>query len=88
LKQGAVAIAMDAGNIPIVPIVVGNAAHVFNMPKRSFHHGTIRVKIHPSICTEIKEAEDRDTAISRILSEMREVIIDTLSEISISKNRK
>jgi len=82
LKRGSVVRALEAGNIPIVPVVVGNAAHVFNVPKRTFNPGMINVKVLPPINTELKGDESKDAAISGLLSEMRQMMLETLEKIS------
>jgi 1-acyl-sn-glycerol-3-phosphate acyltransferase len=81
-KRGAVAIAIDAGNLPLVPIVVANCAHVFHVPEKHFDSGTIRVKILDPVATVPKDGETKDEAMLRILEEVREKILVTLKQIS------
>ncbi|KAF8855802.1 acyltransferase-domain-containing protein [Acephala macrosclerotiorum] len=82
-KRGAVAIAMEAGNLPLVPIVVANCAHVFHVPEKHFGSGTIRVNVLDPVSTNLKEGETKEDAMLRILGEVREKTLVTLKEISL-----
>ena len=73
---------MDAGNLPLVPIVVANCAHVFHVPEKHFDSGTIRVKVLDQVDTNPKEGEGKDEAMLRILEVVREKTLVTLKQIS------
>lgn len=73
---------MDAGNLPLVPIVVANLAHVFHVPEKHFDSGTIRVKVLDPVDTIPKEGESKDEATLRILEVVREKTLVTLKQIS------
>lgn len=73
---------MDAGNLPLVPIVVANLAHVFHVPERYFDSGTIRVKVLDPVTTIPQNGETKDESMLRILEEVREKTLVTLKQIS------
>ena len=73
---------MDAGNLPLVPIVVSNYAHIFHVPEKHFDSGTIRVKVLDPVDTIPKEGETKDEAMLRILEDLREKTSVTLKQIS------
>jgi lysophosphatidate acyltransferase len=73
---------MDAGNLPLVPIVVANCAHVFHVPEKYFDSGTIRVKVLDPVDTAPREGETKEGAMLRILEDVREKTLVTLKEIS------
>ncbi|CZR56179.1 uncharacterized protein PAC_06067 [Phialocephala subalpina] len=81
-KRGAVAIAMEAGSLPLVPIVVANCSHVFHVPEKHFDSGTIRVKVLDPVTTTPREGETKDEAMLRVLEEVREKTLATLKDIS------
>jgi lysophosphatidate acyltransferase len=81
-KRGAVAIAMDAGNLPLVPIVVANCTHVFHVLEKHFDSGTVRVKVLDPVDTAPRDGETKDEAILRILEEIREKSLVALKQIS------
>ena len=76
---------MDAGNLPLVPVVVANCAHVFHVPDRHFEAGTIRVKVLPPVDTSVSNGETKEEAMLRILEEIRVMTLETLQEISSNK---
>jgi lysophosphatidate acyltransferase len=73
---------MDAGNLPLVPIVVANCAHVFHVPEKHFDSGTIKVKVLDPVDTVPREGETKDEAMLRILEDVRAKTLVTLKEIS------
>lgn len=73
---------MDAGNLPLVPIVISNSAHVFHVPERHFNGGTIRVKVLDPVVTATRDEETKDEAMLRILEEVKGKTSATLRQIS------
>jgi lysophosphatidate acyltransferase len=84
-KRGAVGIAMDAGNLPLVPIVVANCAHVFHVPEKHFDSGTIRIRVLDPVNTVPRDGETKDDAMLRILGEVRDKTLVTLKLISTTE---
>lgn len=76
---------MDAGNLPLVPVVVANCSHVFHVPEKHFDSGAIRVKVLNPVNTLPRDGEMKDEAMLRILEEVREKTLVTLKEISSPK---
>jgi lysophosphatidate acyltransferase len=73
---------MDAGNLPLVPIVISNSSHVFHVPERHFNSGTIRVKVLDPVVTATRDGETKDEAMLRILEEVKEKTLAALKQIS------
>jgi lysophosphatidate acyltransferase len=73
---------MDAGNLPLVPIVISNSSHVFHIPERHFNSGTIRVKVLNPVITAIRDGETKEEAMLRILEEVKEKTLAALRQIS------
>jgi hypothetical protein len=73
---------MDAGNLPLMPVVVANCANVFHVPERHFDSGTIRVKVLEPVSTVPRAGETKDEAMQRTLEEVREKTLVTLKQIS------
>ena len=80
-KRGAVVIAMEAGNLPLVPIVISNFSRVLHVPKRHFQSGTIRVKVLQPIETDSNDREIEQD-ILRVLGQLKENMHLTLEQIS------
>ncbi|CAI4217954.1 unnamed protein product [Parascedosporium putredinis] len=72
-KKGAFHLAIEAG-APIVPCVVANYSHVFNIKARVFNSGTIPVKVLAPIPTKGLTSADVD----KLMSETREKMLQEL----------
>jgi lysophosphatidate acyltransferase len=81
-KRGAVVIAMEAGNIPLVPIVIANSSHVFHVPGKHFASGTIRVRVLDPIEIAPKATETKEQVLHRVLKELRCQMLQTVQQIS------
>ena len=79
-KKGAFHLAIQA-EVPIVPIVVANYAHVLNVKKREFHPGVVDVSVLPPISTKGKTAADVDDLMKKTRDAMLEELI-RLSHVS------
>lgn len=79
-KKGAFHLAIQA-EVPIVPIVVANYAHILNVKAREFHPGVIDVSVLPPISTKGKTAADVDDLVKRTRDAMLEELI-RLSHVS------
>lgn len=76
------ATALEAGKATLVPIVIGNAAHVFNMRKKRYSPGVINVKILGGVNVEVRDGEGQEDAIVRVTEDVREAMLGALEEIS------
>jgi lysophosphatidate acyltransferase len=81
-KRGAVVLAVQAGHIPIVPIVIGNFSRVFDFQHGTYSPGDVHVKVLVPISTVFEDGELESDAIDRILGELRLSMLETLKEIS------
>jgi lysophosphatidate acyltransferase len=82
LKRGAAALAVEAGNIPIVPVAIETMTHVFSMKKRTFRAGALKVRVLPALSTKFEQEEGKENAIDRLTEQLRQVIMDALTEMS------
>jgi len=69
---------MEAGNLPLVPIVISNSSRVLHVPERHFQSGTIRVKVLQPIETDSKDGETEEDMILRVLGQLKENMYLTL----------
>ncbi|KAJ4356746.1 1-acylglycerol-3-phosphate O-acyltransferase [Didymosphaeria variabile] len=76
-KKGAFHLAIQA-QVPIIPIVVANYAHVLNVKKREFHPGVIDVSVLPPISTKGMTAENVDA----LMKKTRDAMLDELIRLS------
>jgi lysophosphatidate acyltransferase len=82
MKRGAFVLALEAGYMPIVPIVIANYAHIFHVPSRSASTGTIKVKVLPPFeWPQVKEV-DKQRAIEEMMEAVSNKMYDALIEIS------
>jgi lysophosphatidate acyltransferase len=83
-KKGAFHLAVQA-QVPIVPIVVANYAHVLNVKRKIVNPGTIDVSVLPAIPTKGMTAADVDGLVKRTQDAMLEELI-RLSHVSGAGN--
>ncbi|KAF2677468.1 1-acylglycerol-3-phosphate O-acyltransferase [Lentithecium fluviatile CBS 122367] len=83
-KKGAFHLAVQA-QVPIVPIVTANYAHVLNVKRKAFHPGTIDVSVLPAIPTKGLAAADVDGLVKKTQDAMLEELI-RLSHVSGAGN--
>ena len=83
LKIGAVVVTIEAGFLPLVPVVIANSSHAFHSPEKRFSPGTIRVKVLPPMETHIEDGEMREDAILRILEDVGLEMQKALEDISV-----
>jgi len=83
-KKGAFHLAVQA-QVPIVPIVVANYAHVLNVKKKLFNPGVIDVSVLPAIPTKGMTVADVDGLVNKTRDAMLEEII-RLSHVSGTGN--
>jgi 1-acyl-sn-glycerol-3-phosphate acyltransferase len=75
-------IALEAGCLPIVPVVCSNFSHIFHFPSRHFGVGTIKVRVLRPVEWDIAKGEANDHAVRRIMERVRDSMIQSLQEIS------
>lgn len=58
---------MEAGHIPLVPVVYGNTSHIFDFGGRRFRNGTVRVRVLNPISTALmdKDIEREDGSVEK-----------------------
>ncbi len=78
-KKGAFHLAIQA-QVPIVPIIAANYAHILSVKQRRFEAGVIPVKVLTPIETKGLKAEDVDDLTRRT----REVMLEELRTLSAS----
>jgi lysophosphatidate acyltransferase len=83
-KKGAFHLAVQA-QVPIIPIVVANYAHVLNVKRKTVNPGTIDVSVLPAIPTTGMTVADVDGLVQRTQQAMQEELI-RLSHISGAGN--
>jgi 1-acyl-sn-glycerol-3-phosphate acyltransferase len=82
MKRGAFVIAMEAGNMPIVPVVIANYAHIFHAPTRHASSGTIKIRVLPPLEWTQVNGMDKQRAIDEMMEAVRNKMHETLIEIS------
>ncbi|PQE10642.1 1-acyl-sn-glycerol-3-phosphate acyltransferase protein [Rutstroemia sp. NJR-2017a WRK4] len=82
MKRGAFVIAMEAGNMPIVPVVIANYAHIFHVPTRHASSGTIKVKVLPPLEWTQVNGMDKQRAIDEMMEAVSNKMHEALIEIS------
>ncbi|KAI5801605.1 hypothetical protein DFH27DRAFT_481915 [Peziza echinospora] len=73
-KKGAFHLAVQAG-VPIVPIVVGNYAHILHLKSLSFESGTIEIRVLDPIPTKGLTSADVDELTVRVRELMLKEIL-------------
>lgn len=76
-KKGAFYMAVAAG-VPIVPVVVGPVAEIFDVGRRKIRPGTVQVRVLEPISTE----EYDEQKIDRLINTARDRMAATLAELS------
>jgi 1-acyl-sn-glycerol-3-phosphate acyltransferase len=82
-KKGAFVIALEAGCLPLVPVVFSNFSHIFHFPSKHVDTGTIRVRVLPPVEWDIAEGEAKERAIQRMIERVHESMLQNLQEISV-----
>ncbi|PQE10676.1 1-acyl-Sn-glycerol-3-phosphate acyltransferase protein [Rutstroemia sp. NJR-2017a BBW] len=82
MKRGAFVIAMEAGNMPIVPVVIANYAHIFHVPTRHASSGTIKIRVLPPLEWTQVNGMDKQRAIDEMMEAVSNKMYETLIEIS------
>jgi 1-acyl-sn-glycerol-3-phosphate acyltransferase len=77
-------VALAAGEVPIVPIVIANSAYIFHKPTQTFLGGTVRVRVLPPISSKAKKGESRERAVSRLMDHTRDAILEALERILVN----
>ena len=83
-KKGAFHLAVQA-QVPIVPMVCANYAHILNVKRKHFQPGTIDVSVLPPIPTKGMTAADVDALVTKTRDAMLEELI-RLSHVSGAGN--
>ncbi|KAK9376267.1 uncharacterized protein V1513DRAFT_272286 [Lipomyces chichibuensis] len=72
-KRGAFHLAIQSG-FPIIPVVISNYSHVFNIRKRIFQAGTIDIQVLDPVTTESLSSEDLDDLVETTRKKMLKVL--------------
>ncbi|KAI9491906.1 hypothetical protein BDB00DRAFT_831130 [Zychaea mexicana] len=79
-KKGAFYMAVQA-RVPVVPIVIANYNHLYDFTVKRFDPGTVKIKVLPPVDTS--EIDESSESVDKLASNVREMMLATLKEISI-----
>ncbi|KAF3911756.1 hypothetical protein AA313_de0206085 [Arthrobotrys entomopaga] len=84
-KKGAFHLAVQA-QVPIVPVVIQNYSHVFNIKALSFESGVIKVKVLPKI--ETKGMTGAKAEVDTMVESVRNSMLEELEGMGMGDTKK
>ncbi|KAG0191478.1 1-acylglycerol-3-phosphate O-acyltransferase [Apophysomyces sp. BC1034] len=84
-KKGAFHMAVQA-HVPIIPVVIANYHHLYNSKSKTFDAGSVNVRVLPPVSTEGVESDS--ASIEALGTNVRELMLTALKEISVDANKK